>query len=357
MRKSRFIYLNCALLLSFSILGLLATKAQTSLLEEQFDLPAGALIRDHGWYAHSAASTNPLAVSGPGLFWTQTPYRGSGQGLSLAVNNTGSDENRPFSTNVDTGSVYSSFLFKVEGAVDSSAEGYFFHYIEYNSVTTPVYTSVATAHRARTYLVRGDTPATFRLGLAFNSASVPSNQGIDLTGPLDIGITYLAVLKYEVIPGADNDIVSLYLFEDGDSIAVEPLTPTLGPLTGTARDLTAIQGIAWRQYSSSQSVRVDGLYSARNWNLVSSNPGAFFKPSTTFTFKTYPNPATAGKLRVEFPDEQLYLIEMMGIDGMTKYQWQTNSLFYEIDGLNPGLYILRAQKQDGQNAYQKIWVP
>lgn len=31
--------------------------------------------------------------------------------------------------------------------------------------------------------------------------------------------------------------------------------------------------------------------------------------------------------------------------------------FYEIGGLKPGLYILRAQNQDGQNAYQKIWVP
>ncbi|MFZ9938930.1 MAG: T9SS type A sorting domain-containing protein [Bacteroidia bacterium] len=357
MHRKTFVQMIRFGLLTLSCFGFLAARAQTTVLEEHFDWPAGALIRDHGWYAHSAATTNPLAVSAPGLFWTQTTYRGSGQGLSVTVSNTGSDENRPFSTSLDSGLVYGSFLFRIEGVVDSSAEGYFFHFAEYNSVATPVYTSVASAHRARTFLVRGDDPSTFRLGLTFNSASIPGNQGVDLTAPLDTGVTYLAVLKYEMVLGADNDRVSLFIFEDGDSIRTEPTTATLGPLSGTARDLTAVQGIALRQYSASQRVRVDGLHCASNWNLLSGNPGTSVAPNASINLRAYPNPAIGGKLRIEFPQEQSYTIQLLGIEGHNKQEWITNASYHEIDEMASGFYILRVQTQDGQTAHQKIWVP
>jgi hypothetical protein len=331
-------------------------SAQTSLLEEHFNYPVNAAIRDYGWYAHSAASTNPLIVTAPGLFWTQTPYRGSGQGLSLAVNNTGSDENKPFSASIDTGTVYTSFLFRAEGVIDSSAEGYFFHYLEYASPATPIYTAIATAHRARTYLVRGDAPATYRIGLTFNSASVPGSQGVDLTAPIDTGTTYLAVLKYEIISGADNDQVSLYLFEDGDSIRTEPTTPTLGPLTGTARDLAAVQGIAWRQYSASQRIRVDGIYSGRTWELLSNNPGTYIAPTEKYNIKAYPNPAVSGKFRIEMPDDQACHIQIFGVNGQIHREWKAQSRYQEVDQLGPGLYTIRVMSIKGQSTQQKIWV-
>jgi len=331
-------------------------RAQTTLLEEHFNYPANAAIRDHGWYAHSAATTNPLTVTAPGLFWTLTPYRGSGQGLSLAVNNTGSDENKPFSSSVDSGTVFTSFLFRAEGVIDSSAEGYFFHFLEYASPATPIYTAIATAHRARTYLVRGDAPATYRIGIAFNSASVPGSQGVDLTAPIDTGTTYLAVLKYEIISGADNDQVSLYLFEDGDSIRTEPATPTLGPLTGTARDLAAVQGIAWRQYSAGQRIRVDGIYSARSWELLSNNPGTYIAPINPFNIKAYPNPAVSGKFRIEMPDDQACHIQILGINGQIQREWKAQSRYQEVEQLNPGLYTIRVISSNGQSTHQKIWV-
>ena len=37
-------------------IGTFKVHAQNALLEEHFDLPAGATIRDHGWYAHSAST-------------------------------------------------------------------------------------------------------------------------------------------------------------------------------------------------------------------------------------------------------------------------------------------------------------
>ena len=345
------------LFLFICCIGTFKVHAQNALLEEHFDLPAGAAIRDHGWYAHSASTTNPLTVAAPGLVWTQTPYRGSGQGLSLPVSNTGSDENRPFSLSVDSGAVYAAFMMRAEGVVDSNSEGYFFHFLEYSSVTAPVYSSIATAHRARTYLVRGDDSAHFRLGLTFNSASVPTSQGIDMTAQLDTGTTYLVVLKYNVVSGADNDQVSLFLFADGDSLNAEPATPTLGPLTGTARDLTAIQGIACRQYSATQRIRVDGIYCTREWNFLASNPGTRVKTDPTLSMIVYPNPVVNGRVRVVFPDEQPYLLQLRSADGRLLRTWHTASGTIDVSELPSGLYHLRAGNQEGKFAQYKLLIP
>ncbi|MGA0110383.1 MAG: hypothetical protein ACO3HG_07940, partial [Schleiferiaceae bacterium] len=174
-------------------------------------------------------------------------------GNAGGVVNTGQDVNKPLASNVDTGAVYTSFLVKANGTVATS---YFFHYGEYSNITTPNYSSVSTAFRARTFVLPGTDPATqFKLGLTFNSSSITG----DTTANLTIGTTYLVVVKYQFVSGTGNDEVSLWLFEDGDNIASLPATPTIGPLTGTAADLTAVQAVVLRQGAAVQNVIVDGI--------------------------------------------------------------------------------------------------
>ena len=256
--------------------------AQNPLLVEHFNDTTNALLTNMGWYSHSGGTTNAVAVVSPGLSWTQTAYPGSGVGNAAGVVNTGQDVNKPLAANVDTGAVYTSFLIKANGTV---ATTYFFHYAEYSNMTTPNYSSITTAFRARTFVLPGTDPATqFKVGLTFNNSSVTA----DTTANLTIGTTYLVVVKYQFVSGAANDEVSLWLFEDGDNIASLPATPTIGPLTGTQSDLTAVQAIALRQGVAGQNVIVDGIIADTTFGFAPA-------PVThNVTFQVDMNQVTAG---------------------------------------------------------------
>ena len=110
----------------------------------------------------------------------------------------------------------------------------------------------------------GTNATDFKLGLTFNSNTIS-----DFSGDLTLGETYLVVLKYTFVDGADNDEVSLFVFADGDDISMEPSTPTIGPLKGSASDLSAVQCVALRQFSPSQDVIVDGIIAQDAWDLLS----------------------------------------------------------------------------------------
>jgi len=233
-------------------------------LADNFNYVSGTALTTNGWFAHSGIGNNPIMVSTSGLSWNG--YVGSGTGNAALVNNTGEDVNRPLVAKVDTGSAYVSFLVNVSAPFLAEGEGYFLHYATYeNETPNTTFSNVTTAHRGRTFVALGSNPNTqFKLGLSFN-AGTPSGS----TPDLNIGQTYLVVLKYTFIEGSNNDLVSLYVFAEGDDISVEPTTPTLGPLTGTAADAISLQALALRQYNANQNITVDGIYVRNQWNLTS----------------------------------------------------------------------------------------
>jgi len=223
----------------------------TTLLDDQFDYPAGDPLTNHGWFAHSAAATNPILVYTPGLSFTD--YLGSNIGNAGAVTNTGQDINKPFSQYATNGDVYASYLIRVDDPVVAASEGFFLHFGTYSNVANPTFTNLSTAFRGRAHIVLGTNSNQFKLGLSFNAAAPDG-----LSDDLNAGQTYLVVLKYQIIPGDLNDNVSLFIFEQGDDFVNEPPTPNIGPLTATptnpadplsalAADAPAIQAIALRQ--------------------------------------------------------------------------------------------------------------
>lgn len=251
--------------LVFLCLSYFSGIAQNVLLTEHFNYPADSLLQSNGWYGHSAGTTNPIRVTNGGLSWTTTPYLGSGVGNAAAVRNTGSDENRPFSSFVNSGNVYSSFLLRVDSTLSPADTSYFFHIGQYTNTTTPVFTSISTGFRARTFVLPGSSASNYKIGLSFNANSAGVNT---TTQNFNIGQTYLVVVKYTFVPGALNDSVSLYVFQDGANIAQEPAAPALGPMAGTATDLDFAQLAALRQFSSTQRITVDGLIVKTNWSLL-----------------------------------------------------------------------------------------
>lgn len=332
-----------------------AATAQNTLLIENFDYPAAVPLRDNAWYAHSAASTNPINTSTVGLSLGTTLYFGNNVGKAALVNNTGSDENRPLNAFRDTGSVYASFLIKTTGGVTADGSGYFFHFVQYSDTASPVFTAISTAHRARTYITTGSTPASFRLGLTFNSATVPSTAGVDVTNDLDTSKTYLVVVKYTFVSGADNDQVSLFVFQDGDSIRTEPATPTLGPFGGTAADVAIIQGVALRQYNAAQRVMVDGIIVRDGWLLLpasTSGYDALFTKQTTI----YPNPISSGPLFITMPSNTNASVQLLNVQG--KKLWQgiiADNGSVDLPTLSAGIYLLQIE-QAGKIAHKRLVV-
>jgi hypothetical protein len=263
---------------------------QSNYLVENFDYAATTPLTSNGWNKHSG-STNPILVSAAGLNFSG--YIGSGVGNAALVNNTGEDLNKPFGADINSGSVYASFLVSVTA---STPLVYFFNLGYYTTPTAPVYTALSTAFRARTFIAPGTDPATqFKLGLAFN-ATTTQGQTSDLT----IGQTYLVVVKYKFITGDINDEVSLFVYSTTDAIPTsEPATPNLGPFTNTTSgtplaataDAPVLQAVVLRQDNASQRITVDGIYVRTEWNLVDAGTVLSTNNFALSPIRLYPNPA------------------------------------------------------------------
>ncbi|MFN3756469.1 MAG: T9SS type A sorting domain-containing protein [Flavobacterium sp.] len=320
------------------LLSLLFTTAltfgQTTFLVENFEYPAGDLLIDNGWFAHSASGTNSVAVSTSGLSWSG--YVASGIGNAALVTNTGEDVNRPFSTYPTEGSIYASFLMRVNAPFAAAGSGFFFHLGYYSNTSTPVFTALNTAFRARTFVLQGTDPDTqFKLGLSFNT-----NDATGSTDDLTIGQTYLVVIKYQFIEGAGNDEVSLYFFPEGANIETEPATPDLGPFIGTAADAPVLQAVVLRQYNASQDVTVDGIVVRDSWNLL--DPDLSIENVNLSDISMYPNPVdNNGIVNLAGEMHGPKLIEVFDYTGKKISEINTSQDYFSVNGISSGVYIVK----------------
>jgi len=323
MKKS---YLMISLLIS-SI-----TFAQAPLLVEDFNYSAGDAVTNQGWTAHSGGTTNPVLVTTPGLVFTG--YVGSNIGLSAGVNNTGQDVNKLFTAQT-AGNVYVSFL--VNAADNAGLGGYFFHFFD---------PTANTAHRARTF-IKSKT-GKMLVGFSFNASA----QQDSLSTLLNFGETYLFVAKYQIVEGALNDSVSLYIFPAGADISVEPTKPTLGPLGGSAADIIPT-GIALRQFEAAQRVTVDGFRVKTRWELNKDTP-AGLKTIENQTIEFYPNPVKNGYFNILNATNTTKQVEVFDILGKKVHSENTLSNRIDIRHLNAGVYVLKVNAGNGVSSSKLI---
>ncbi|MBK7173702.1 MAG: dockerin type I repeat-containing protein [Bacteroidales bacterium] len=208
------------------------------LLVENFDYPAGDLLTNHGWLAHSGAGTQAVTVNNGGLSFPG--FNLSGIGNAALVDNTGEDVYLSI-TQQTSGTVYAAFMVNVAAV----SAGYFIHLS-----TNPA----STIHRGKVFV-----DATNHFGL-----SLGSNTGTYSSSTFSTNTTYLLVLKYQVNAGTSNDQVSLYVFNT-NAPATEPASPTVGPLTDATQSDLNPASIALRQYSATQNYIVDGIRIATSW--------------------------------------------------------------------------------------------
>ena len=306
---------------------------QSNYLVDNFDYTAGQALTANGWNAHSGGTTNPVTVSSEGLSWTG--YIGSAVGNAALVTKNGQDVNKRFGADISSGTVYASFLMNVNA---KTSLAYFFHFGYYLNQSEPVLIALNSAFRARTYVNLGTDPDTqFKLGLTFNSNSLDDGGE---TADLNIGETYLVVVKYKFIDGVDNDEVSLFVFPQGATITTEPATADLGPFTGSAEDAPVLQNIALRQYNASQNVTVDGIYVRTEWNLVDAGTALSTDDFALSQISLYPNPVNNGTLNIVTPTNELKEISVFDVSGRMVLKTKTENNSIDVSQLKTGLYLL-----------------
>ncbi len=216
-------------------------------LVENFDFPADDLLSEHGWTAHSGIGTQSITVNNGGL--TFPGYPSSGIGNAALLDNNGEDVHRLFDA-VSTGAVYMSFMVDVI----NNPGGYFIHFAPNPHNTFDF--------RGRIW-VKGTAPNT-EFGLSYASSDTI------FTAPVyNLGDTYLLVVKYEVVAGDFNDIVSLFVFSTSDPLPITEPTPTVGPITNATTSADINPGsVNLRQYNASQDIIVDGIRIGTGWSDV-----------------------------------------------------------------------------------------
>ena len=206
------------------------------LLIEDFNYPVGDTIGAHGWVTFSSW-VNPMTITSGGL--TYSGYSGSGIGNAVKLLSTGQDAYKSLPNPETTNNVYVAFMVKIDSA--KPAGDYFFALLP--STSTTLYT-------ARVYAK--DTSGAISFGLSKSSAT--GGPIVYSTTTYQYGVTYLLVVKYTFLTGSTtDDEMRLYVFSAPGLPQTEPVTPTVGPVTGTAADVSDIGRVALRQGTASNA--------------------------------------------------------------------------------------------------------
>ncbi len=220
-------------------------------LDENFDYPAGDSLGAHGW-THFSGVTNTLFVTSPGLTYAGYPL--SGIGNAATVGTTGNDNYKNFTSSADSSNANAIYTFFMVNVTSAQRPGDYFLGLLPNNSTT-FYSGRVFARDMGGVLEFGVTKA----------GGGDTNTMVWASG-YSYNTTYLMVLKYQFVPGANNNTVSLFIFNSGVP-ATEPAVPTIGPALYSSGDAANIGRVALRQSVATRAptVIVDGIRATTAW--------------------------------------------------------------------------------------------
>ena len=118
------------LILSFAFLS---SASFAQLISENFDYPAGDSLTYHDWILFSGLGYG-LQVTSPGLTYPGYPGSGIGNATTLTMTSASAqDFYKSFSSNKSSGSVYASFMVRVDSA--TVVGNYFDSFLQSSSIT------------------------------------------------------------------------------------------------------------------------------------------------------------------------------------------------------------------------------
>lgn len=225
----------------------ISNQGMTQIFSEDFPYGVGVPITTTGnWFAASAGGTNPIATT-PGL--TYPSYIGSGIGDAVRFTTSGEDDSSSIVSRPTSGTVYASFM--VNLSIAQATGDYFF-----------AMSTTGNAFDGRVYA--RSSGAGFQFGITkANEALVNYTSGV-----YNFFETYLVVVKYQFNGGANDDQVSLFVF---DTLSPPPMVepaPTVGPITAASADAINLSRVIIRQGSATGAPAgvLDGIYLDVSWN-------------------------------------------------------------------------------------------
>lgn len=232
-----------------TLIGLLFSTQVFSqiVVTEEFDYTAGTLLTDNGYTAHSGGTTNAIPINSGNLTFAGYPAAGLGNHIQLV--NTGQDAHKTLASDITSGTVYAFMLVNV----DSARTGDYFFHLGPNPIST--------TFRARLY-VKKAVNGNLSFGAAVGSTNA-TTPPVYTDSVYSTGTTYLLVVAYQIVDGATNDVVKLWV--DPSLNGSEPTA--LLTLTDAAMSDINVGSYAFRQGTAASGpfLKLDGLIVTTSW--------------------------------------------------------------------------------------------
>jgi len=255
--------------LIFMILLLLVGSMSANLLfEENFTGTPGNTLTTYGWTAHSGSGSNPGQIGTENLTYTgYTPASGYSAETVFTGTTSAEDVHKSFGAQT-SGTVYVSLLVKVPTTTNASSD-YFFHLAP---------ETIGTDFKGRIFWKKDPAGSNIAFGLAKAvNAAAAAYTGFNY----QFDTTYLIVMRYDIITGTANDVVSLWI---NPATGSEPAADLSAPdVTGT--DIGNVGSVAIRQGNPTSPIKIDGIRVGTTWTDLFGSTGNI-PPSITSIVQT-----------------------------------------------------------------------
>lgn len=232
-------------------------------LIDNFTGTVGTLLTANGWTNHNGTS-NYIPISATDLNYPG--YLGTGGG-SASLIASGEDVNRAFTTQT-SGDVFYACLVNTSVAQTGDYIAHFGSAILGNT------------YFGRLYIKKDPASDAVFFGVSKTS----TDTAVYDTVPYAYNSTVLVIVRYSIVPGTTNDVISMWI---NPTLGSSAPTPTLNITPATA-DPTDIGRIALRQGGSTSgpTALVDGIRVSTNWADVGGTGSGNIAPTITNIIKT-----------------------------------------------------------------------
>lgn len=329
---------NLYLTFLFTLPLILSAFSQNLITEDFIYDPADSLEETRNWNRSGINLPYNVTVVAPGLVYTD--YVGSGRGNSCRMTNDGEGDIllRNFPTPVTSGTVYVSFMFRVDSLPSTVSQGYF---ICLNPNTGGTYLNTA-------LYIKRLSATEFNVGVRKTSPVNYSNK------VFETGKTYLGVLKYAIHSGLNNDSSSVFVFESG----VPTNEPSLALASSVDGDDFTGQATVVLTNNYAQGgmkgidVQVDGIRAGTSWEtsvLAVLSSVENNQSSETFYIRNAPNPFSQNTtIEYQIPNRGFVNIQMIDATGKPcalllneMKEAGKHTLDYHAAGLPAGIYTCK----------------
>lgn len=285
-----------------------------SYLTENFAYDTGNLYGQGGWLRNGKQAISPIQVINGPLTYPGYQTAATGYAVELDGEQEAQDERlmkrfveegEPKMFGIKEGVLYMSALINVKeaGGIENSEQMYILGFIPESTAGNK--DQVSYSLYSRLFVIGSETEGKFKLGIC------KANTYADaVTEELNLGETYLVVIKYEFVEGSSNDIVTLWVNPAPEQEPAAVLT------TDAKTDVSATMGITGLTlYQGGSTMRkapnvlVDAIRVADTWGELFADGGGEVNPpvqqatisvnKTSQSFATYAGLSTSVTLNVK----------------------------------------------------------